>query len=191
VSEAEAHRSSVRYPGGLSVRFRWAGTGRASDVFGVSETGGPLDDHGLLVSPDPDRLCRAEMRTEGPAGSWTARFASPIFDEPTAFFWDVAGLVVVKYGFRAYGLGARTGELRWSRESGTPILAILGSARIEHVLVQSEIETVALEADGTVAWRLAHSDVVAGAELIGGRLVLTSYGGQVVAFDPRTGRATG
>ncbi len=189
MSEAEAHRSTVRYPGGLSVRFRWAGTGRAADVFALSEAGGRLDDHGTLVSPHPDRLCRAEMRVEGPAGAWTARFASPIFDGPTAFFWDVPGLLVAKFGFRTYGLDARTGDLRWSRESGAPIIDVLGSSRIDHVLVQSEIDTVAVEADGSVAWRLAHSDVVAGAELIGGRLVLTSYGGQLAAFDPQTGRA--
>jgi hypothetical protein len=54
--------------------------------------------------------------------------------------------------------------------------------------VQSEIETFALEADGTVAWRIAHSDVVTGAELLGGRLVLTGFAGQVNAVDPTTGR---
>jgi outer membrane protein assembly factor BamB len=187
VTDAEVHRSTVRYPGGLSVRFRWAGNGRAEDVFALSEAGGVLVDHGPLVSKDPDRLCRAEMRVEALTGTWTARFASPIFDGPTAFFWDVPGLLVAKYGFRCYGLDARTGELRWSRESGTPIMDVLGSSRLDHVLVQSEIDTVAVDADGTVAWRLAHTDVVTGAELIGGRLVLTSYAGQVAAFDPQTG----
>ncbi len=189
MNEAEAHRSVVRYPGGLTVRFRWAGTGRAEDVFSLTEAGGRLDDHGALVSASPDRLCRAEIRVEAPGTTWTARFASPIFDGPTAFFWDVPGLLVVKYGFRVYGLAARTGELRWSRESGAPVIDILGSSRIDHVLVQSEIDTVAVRADGSVAWRLAHSDVVAGADLVGGRLVLTSYGGEVSAFDPQSGRA--
>ncbi len=186
---ADVHRSTVRYPGGLTIRFRWAGTGHAADVFALSESGGRLDDHGSLVSPDPDRLCRAEMRVEAPTGSWTARFASPIFDGPTAFFWDVPSLLVAKFGFRCYGLVARTGELRWSREAGAPIIDVLGSSRVDHVLVQSEIDTVAVQADGSVAWRLAHSDVVTGAQLVGGRLVLTSYGGQVSAFDPTTGRA--
>jgi len=57
------------------------------------------------------------------------------------------------------------------------------------VLVQAEIETFALEADGTVAWRVAHSDVVTAAELVGGRLVLTSFTGAVTALDPVTGRS--
>jgi hypothetical protein len=59
------------------------------------------------------------------------------------------------------------------------------------VIVQAEIETFALEADGEVAWRVAHSDVVTGAELVGGRLVLSSFDGQVRAMDPLTGRDTG
>jgi outer membrane protein assembly factor BamB len=58
------------------------------------------------------------------------------------------------------------------------------------VLVQSEIETFALEADGTVAWRVAHSDVVTAAELVGGRLVLTGFDGQLNALDPMTGRTS-
>jgi len=73
---------------------------------------------------------------------------------------DTSGLLVVKYGFHAYGLDARTGALAWSHRSATPILAIFASSRLEHVLVQSEVETFAIEADGTVAWRIAHSDVV-------------------------------
>ena len=90
-----------------------------------------------------------------------------------------------------YGLEARTGELRWSHRSGSPLVAVLGSSRLEHVIVQAEIETFAIEADGEVRWRVAHSDVVAGAEIVGGRLVLTSYGGLVSALDPATGRPTG
>jgi outer membrane protein assembly factor BamB len=62
---------------------------------------------------------------------------------------------------------------------------------LRHVLVQSEIETFALEADGTVAWRVAHSDVVTSAELVGGRLVLTGFDGQLNALDPATGRSAG
>ena len=52
-------------------------------------------------------------------------------------------------------------------------------------------KTFALEADGTVAWRVAHSDVVTAAELVGGRLVLTGFDGQLNALDPSTGRAAG
>ena len=44
------------------------------------------------------------------------------------------------------------------------MLAVLGSPRFGHVLVQAEIETFALEADGSVRWRVAHSDVVVGVE---------------------------
>jgi hypothetical protein len=59
------------------------------------------------------------------------------------------------------------------------------------VILQSEIETFAIEADGTIAWRIAHSDVVTEAALVGGRLVLTAYGGGVNAIDPATGREAG
>jgi hypothetical protein len=48
---------------------------------------------------------------------------------------------------------------------------------------------VALDDAGSPVWRIAHSDVVADAELVGGRLVLTSYGGQLQAIDPATGRS--
>jgi hypothetical protein len=75
--------------------------------------------------------------------------------------------------------------------SATPLLAVFGSPRLAHLVVQAEIETFALEPDGTVAWRIAHSDVVTEAELLGGRLVLTSFGGAVTAVDPSTGRPTG
>ena len=78
------------------------------------------------------------------------------------------------YGFHTFGLEAATGEARWDHRSATPIIALLGSSRLEHVLVQAELETFAIEADGTVAWRVAHSDVVTAAELVGGRLVLTA-----------------
>jgi outer membrane protein assembly factor BamB len=178
----------VGYPGGLRVRYRWAGSGQADEVFALSEAGGTLRDLGDVVSPDADRLCRAELRVDTPAGAWAVRLASPIYDEPTALLWDEPGLLVVKYGFVTYALAARTGELRWSHRSRTPLVAVLGSPRLRHVVAQAEIETFALDADGEVAWRLGHSDVVGAAELVGGRLVLTSYDGQVRALDPATGR---
>jgi outer membrane protein assembly factor BamB len=59
---------------------------------------------------------------------------------------------------------------------------------LPHVIVQAEVETFAIGPDGEVAWRVAHSDVVVDAELVGGRLVLTSYDGQLTALDPRTGQ---
>ncbi len=188
---AEARQQVVAYPGGIRARYRWAGSGEGPAVFALSETGGALHDHGPTVSASFERLCRAELRVESPGGTWAARFASPIFDAPAGVAWDTAGLLVVKYGFVTYGLEARSGLLRWSHRSGSPLVAVLGSSRLEHVIVQAEIETFAIEANGDVRWRVAHSDVVDGAELVGGRLVLTSYGGLVSALDPDTGRSAG
>jgi outer membrane protein assembly factor BamB len=183
----EVGRATVGYPGGLAARYRWGGSGSADAVFALSESGGALTDHAALAGGDPVRMCRAELRVEGPSGTWTARFASPVFDEPTGVVWDTEAQLVVKYGFRVYGLAGRTGELRWSHLSGTPIVAVLGSPRLDHVIVQSEVETVALDPRGEVRWRIAHSDVIAGAELTGGVLTLQTYGGEVVAFDPTSG----
>lgn len=182
-------RATVRYPGGLQARFRWAGSGAAAEVFGISEALGTLHDHGPLVAADPDRLCRCELHVEGPIGAWTVRLASLVYDDPAAELWDEPGLLLVKYGFQVYALGARSGELVWSRRSGTPIVAVLCSTRLPHAIVQTEIETLSLRPDGEVAWRAAHNEVVTEAELIGGRLVLTSYAGQRLAIDPRTGRS--
>ena len=185
---AEVRRATVQYPGGLAARYRWAGSGSTDEVFGLSESGGTLHDHVALAGGDPRRMCRAELRIEGPLGEWTARFASPVFDDPAAVLWDTQATLVIKYGFRVYALASRSGELRWSHLSGTPVVAVLGSSRLEHVLVQSEVETLAIAADGKVRWRVAHSDVVAVAELLGGTLTLTSYGGAVAALDPVSGQ---
>jgi hypothetical protein len=157
-------------------------------VFALSEAGGTLEELGGIVGPGYEQLCRAELRVDGPAGAWTVRLASTISDDPAALVWDDAGLLVVKYGFHTYGLESRTGVLRWSHRSASPVLVVLGSPRLSHVLVQAEVETFAIEADGTVGWRIAHSDVVVEAALVGGRLVLTSFTGQVSAIDPATGR---
>ena len=113
-AEGAARRATVQYPGGLAARYRWTGSGEGVAAFGPTEAGGSLEDHGELVSPEPDRLCRAELRVEGPLGAWTARFASVIYDEPRGVFWDAAGLLVIGYGFAAYGLNGRTGELAWT-----------------------------------------------------------------------------
>ncbi len=185
---SEPGNATISYPGGLRGRWRWGGSGSATAVFALSETGGELIDLGPTVATDPDALCRAELRLEGPRGAWTARFASLIHDEPRALHWDAAGLLVVAYGFHTYGLETATGASRWEHRSATPLIALLGSPRLEHVVVQAEIETFAIEPDGAVAWRVAHSDVVTAADLIGGRLVLTGFDGQVSALDPRTGR---
>ena len=188
---AEPHDATIAYPGGLRARWRGGGSGQGAAVFALTEAGGSQTDHGPLVSPDFEALCRAEVRIDGPGGSWTVRFASTIFDEPAGLLWDDHGLFVVKYGFHTYALDARTGELRWSHRSASPLLAVLASPRLRHVVAQAEVETFALEADGTVAWRIAHSDVVTDVDLVGGRLVLTSYAGEVRALDPATGRPTG
>jgi outer membrane protein assembly factor BamB len=185
---AEPRNAAVDYPGGIRVRFRWGGSGDGPAVFALSESGGTLTDHGPLVSTGYEQMCRAELRVETPAGPWTARLAAPLFDDPAALIWDSEGLLVVKYGFVTYGFEARTGTLRWTHRSGSPVLVVLGSSRLPHVIVQAEVETFALAADGEVSWRVAHSDVVIEAELVGGRLVLTSYGGLLTALDPRTGR---
>jgi len=188
---SEPGNATIAYPGGLRARWRWGGSGSGPAVFALSEVGGELIDLGPRVAADPDALCRAELRLEGPRGAWTARFASLIYDEPRALHWDSAGLFVVSYGFHSYGLEAGTGELRWDHRSATPLVALFGSPRLAHVIVQSEIETFAIEPDGTVAWRVAHSDVVTAADLLGGRLVLTGFDGQVGALDPATGRQAG
>jgi hypothetical protein len=190
-ADAAAHDATLAYPGGLRARWRWGGSGSAAAVFALTETGGELHDLGSLAGPDPDALCRAELRIDGPAGAWTVRLASAINDRPTAVLWDTAGELVVRYGFHAYGLDARTGVLRWNVRSATPTLAVLASSRLRHVLLQSELETFAIEAHGRVAWRVAHSDVVVAAELVGGHLVLTGYAGGRNVLDPATGRAAG
>ena len=188
-SAAVPHDATIGYPGGLRARWRWAGSGQGAAVFALSEAGGTLEDLGPLVSPDFEQLCRAELRIDGPSGAWTVRLASMIQDEPAGLVWDDAGLFVVKYGFTTYGLESRTGALRWLHRSASPLIAVFGSPRLAHLLVQSEIETFAIEPDGTVGWRIAHSDVVSEAAMIGGRLVLTSFAGLVSAVDPATGRA--
>ena len=105
---AEPRDATIAYPGGLRARWRWGGSGQAAAVFASSEAGGELVDLGPEVSADPDALCRAELRVDGPAGAWTVRFASTINDEPAAQLWDTAGQLVVKYGFHGYGIDART-----------------------------------------------------------------------------------
>jgi hypothetical protein len=185
----EPRNATITYPGGLRARWRWGGSGQAHQVFALSESGGSLTDLGTQVSDDPDALCRAELRLDGPRGGWTTRFASVIHDQPRAIYWDTAGLLVVAYGFHTFGLAAETGELRWGHRSATPLIELLGTPRLAHVLVQSELETFAIETDGVVAWRIAHTDVVTAAELVGGRLILTGFDGQHNALDPATGRS--
>jgi hypothetical protein len=187
--EETVQRLSVQYPGGLAARYRWGGSGSAEAVFGISEAEGTLNDFGALAAPTPEAACRAELRVEGPVARWTARFASPIYDDPEAVLLDTAGLLVVRYGFITYALGARDGELAWTHVSGTPTVAILASSRLDHLILQTEIETIALRGDGSVAWRAAHSDVVVAARLVAGRLDLTTYSGQHLYLDAQSGQA--
>jgi hypothetical protein len=187
----EPRDATISYPGGLRARWRWGNSRQSRAVFALSEAGGELHDHGRSVSDDPDALCRAELRMEGPRGAWTARFASAVYDEPRAVYLDDSALLVVAYGFHTFGLEVASGIARWEHRSATPLIELFGSSRLRHVIVQSEIETFAIDPDGTVAWRVAHSDVVVAAELMMGRLVLTGYDGQVNALDAQTGRAAG
>lgn len=189
-ARAEAERLSVQYPGGIAARYRWTGSGGGPAMFAISEAVGTLTDHGTLVSQEPDRMCRLELRVESPVGGWTARFASPIYDEPRGALWDEPGLLIVVYGFELYALEPRKGDLAWHYATSTPIVAILASSRLDHVVLQTEIETIALRSDGEVAWRAAHSDVVTDAALIAGRLDLTTYGGAHLYLDAATGRAS-
>jgi hypothetical protein len=186
---AEAERLSIQYPGGIAARYRWTGSGGGPEMFAISEAVGTLTDHGPLIEPDPDRLCRMELHVESPVGGWTARFASPIYDEPRGVLWDEAGLLLLGYGFFLYALEPRSGELRWTHKSGSPVVAVLASSRLDHVVLQTEIETTALRRDGTVAWRAAHADVIVEAALIAGRLDLTTYGGAHLYLDAASGRA--
>jgi hypothetical protein len=183
----EVGRLSVQYPGGIAARFRWAGSGQGDAVFGISEAAGTLTDFGAEAGANFERLCRAQLRVESPTGAWTARFASPIFDEPQGVLWDEHSLLLIKYGFVLYALRSRSGELAWLRSTGTPAIAVLASARLEHVLLQTELETLALRSDGEVAWRAAHSEVVTDAQITAGRLDLTTYGGIHIYLDARTG----
>ena len=177
------------FPGGLRVRATWGSSGQASAVFALSESGATLVDDGTLgagAEADPDRLCRMELRVETPNGAWAVRLATAIYDEPRAIHWDDAGLFVVGYGFTVYAFGARTGTLAWNHQTGTPVVELIASPRFDHVIVQSEIETWAIRGDGEVRWRLAHSDMVGAAEVIGGRLILTSVNGEAQSIDPHT-----
>ena len=158
-------------------------------MFAISESVGNLTDHGPLAGAEPDRMCRLELRVESPSGGWTARFASPIYDDPSGALWDEASLLLVAYGFVLYALEPRSGSLAWSYQSGSPIVAILASSRLDHVLLQTEIETIALRPTGEVAWRAAHGDVIVEAALIAGRLDLTTYAGAHVYLDAASGRA--
>jgi hypothetical protein len=186
---ADAERLSVQYPGGIAARYRWTGSGGGPGMFAISEAIGNLTDHGPLAGPEPDRMCRLELRVESPSGGWTARFASPIYDDPSGTLWDEAGLLLVAYGFVLYALEPRSGTLAWSYQSASPIVAILASSRLDHVLLQTEIETIALRRTGEVAWRAAHGDVIVEAALIAGRLDLTTYAGAHVYLDAASGRA--
>jgi hypothetical protein len=191
VPAAEPRHAVIQFPGAIRASMRWAGSGGGPAVFALTEAGGPLTDLGAMTGSDPERRCRAEIRVDTPAGPWTVRLASLISDSPAGLLWDTESLLLVKYGFHVYAFEARTGDLRWTHRSASPVVVIVGSSRLPHVIAQAEIETFALRADGEVGWRVAHSDVVTDAELVGGRLVLTSFDGQARALDPLTGRDTG
>ena len=189
---AEPRSLITSFPGGLRVRATWGSSGQATAVFALSEAGASLTDHGALgagAEEDSNRLCRMELRIEHPGGAWAVRLASVIYDEPRAIHWDEGALFVVGYGFTVYAFASRSGEMAWMHQTGTPVVALMASPRLEHIIVQSEVETWAIRADGEVRWRLAHTDVVGAAELLGGQLILTSISGATQSIDPATGRA--
>ena len=153
---AEPRSLITSFPGGLRVRATWGSSGQATAVFALSEAGASLVDHGALgagAEEDPNRLCRMEMRIEHPGGAWAVRLASVIYDEPRAIHWDEGALFVVGYGFTVYAFASRSGEMAWLHQTGTPVVALMASPRLEHVIVQSEVETWAIRADGEVRWR--------------------------------------
>ena len=185
----EPRNATITYPGGLRARWRWGGSGSAPEVFALSEAGGELIDLGPRSRPTrtpcaaPSSVSRGRAepgRPGSPRSSTTSRGRST---------GTAPGCSSSPTASTRYGLETATGDPRWSHRSATPILALLGSPRLAHVLVQAEIETFAIEPDGSVAWRVAHSEVVTAAELLGGRLVLTGFGGQVTSLDPATGRS--
>jgi outer membrane protein assembly factor BamB len=188
---SEPRHAVIAFPGGIRAAIRWAGSGQGAAVFALSEAGGPLTDLGDMTGSEPERRCRAEIRVDTPAGPWTVRLGSLVSDASAGLPWDTEGLLLIKYGFHVYAFEARTGALRWAHRSASPVVVVLGSPRLPHVIIQAEIETFALRPDGEVSWRVAHSDVVTDAELVGGRLVLTSFDAQVRALDPLTGRGVG
>ena len=88
-------------------------------------------DHGHLVGHRPRAAVprgaarRGPARRRGPPASPRRSSTSP-----TAVLWDTEALLAVRYGFVAYALASRTGELRWSHRAGTPLVALLGSSRL-------------------------------------------------------------
>ena len=189
---AEPRHAVVQFPGGIRAAMRWAGSGEGAAVFALTEAGGPLVDLGEMTGSEPERRCRAEIRVDTPAGPWTVRLASLISDAPAGLLWDTEGLLLVKYGFHVYAFEARTGELRWAHRSASPVSWCSSGRRgCRTSSRRPRSRRSRCAPDGEVAWRVAHSDVVTEAELVGGRLVLTSFDGQVRALDPLTGRGTG
>ena len=188
----EPRHTVIAFPGGLRASLRWAGSGRAAEVFALTEAGGPLVDLGELAGPDPDERCRAEIRrrdagraVDGPARLDDQRRAGgPAVGlrGPARHQVRVPRLRVRRADRRA-GAGATGARRRCSSSSARP------GCRTSSPRPRSRPSRS--RRDGEVAWRVAHSDVVTEAELVGGRLVLTSFDGQVRAIDPLTGRSAG
>ena len=146
---------TITYPGGLRARWRWGGSGSGPAVFALSEAGGALVDLGTVVAADPEPLCRAELRLEGPRGAWTARFASLIHDEPRALHWDTAGLLVVAYGFHTYGLDVDVGRAALGPSVGDAAhrAARVAAARARHRPVRARDVRDRARRDGRLAGR--------------------------------------
>ena len=142
------------------------------------------------VGGDFDALCRAELRIEAPGGAWTARLASTIFDEPAALFWDNARPVRREVRLphvrvrRPFGRPALVSPLRDAAPRGIRVAAT-GPRR--RPVRDRDVRDRARRRRSPGGSPTPTSSP--GAELVGGRLVLTSYGGAATALDPATGRS--
>ena len=143
--------------------------------------------------PTRTPLCRAELRLEGPRGAWTVRFASLIHDDPRgAALGHARACWSSRYGFHTYALETRdrrrcAGTTARRRRS-SPCSARRGSPTSSSSprSRRSRSSRTGRSPGGSPTPTSSTA-----AELVGGRLVLTSFDGQVTALDPATGRPAG
>ena len=189
----EPRQAVVSYPGGLRVRYRWAGSGQGAAVFALTRGRRPAPRLRRSHGPDLERLCRAELRgrrarpAPGPPGSRRRSSTSRAGLPGTS-----PGCSSSSTGSSAYGLAARTGELRWLHRSrlaagGRPRLVAPrprpGPGRDRDVRPRGERRRSAGASPTPTSWPRPSSSAAA--------CVLTSYGGLVRALDPATGIAAG
>ena len=80
-----------------------------------------------------------------------------------------------------------SGQLGNGTTTGSALPVAVGGLSEVTAIAAGTDHSLALRADGTVAWRAAHSDVVTEAQLVAGRLDLTTYSGVHLYLDARTG----